>query len=53
MLLAIKDRELELTSRKAVLAGLQMEQSERQLHLEGDVVAARQAADAARFNAEK
>ena len=43
--LAIKERELELASKKAVLAGLQMEQ--------GDVAAVRQAADAARFNAEK
>ena len=51
--LAIKELELELASRKAVLAGLQMEHSERQLHLQGDVAATRQAADAARFNAEK
>ena len=43
--LAIKERELELASKKAVLAGLQMEQ--------GDVAAVRQAADAARFNTEK
>ena len=32
--LAIEDRELELASRKAALAGLQMEHSERQLHLQ-------------------
>ena len=36
-----------------MLAGLHMEQSERQLHLQGHVAAARQAAEAARFNAEK
>ena len=38
-----------------MLAGLQMEQSERQpeLHLQSNVAAARQAADAARFNVEK
>ena len=36
-----------------MLAGLQMEHSDRQLYLQGDVAAARQAADAARFNAEK
>ena len=51
--LAIKNRELELASRKAVLAGLHIKHSEQQQHLQGDVAAARQAADVARFNAEK
>ena len=53
MELAIMECELELASRKAVLAGLQVKHSGRQLHLQGDVAAVRQAADAARFNAEK
>ena len=51
--LIIKERELEWASRKAVLAGLQMEHSKRQLHLQGDVAAVHQAADAAQFNAQK
>ena len=42
-----------MASRKAALVRLHMEHSERQLHLQGNVAAARQAADAARFNAEK
>ena len=51
--LAIKELELKLASRKAVLAGLYMEHSERQLHLQGDMVTACRAADATCFNAEK
>ena len=38
--ISIKDKELELTSRKATLAAVHFDLTERQLHLQGDVVAA-------------
>ena len=51
--ISIKDKELELTSRKAALAAVHFDLAERQLHLQGDVAAARRAADEARLQAAK
>ena len=51
--LSVKDKELELANRKAALAAVQFDLAERQLHLQGDVAAARRAADEARLHAAK
>ena len=51
--LSVKDKELELASRKAALAAVHFDLAKRQLHLQGDVAAARRAADEARLHAAK
>ena len=51
--LGVKDKELELTSRKAALVAVQFDLAERQLHLRGDVAAARRAADEPHLHASK
>ena len=51
--LAVKDKELELASRKAALTAVHFELTEWQLHPQGDVAAARWAADEACLHAAK
>ena len=43
--LAVKQRQLELANRRAALAALTFENTDRQRHLQGNTAAARRAAD--------
>ena len=45
--LAVKQRQLELANRRAALAALTFENTDRQRHLQGNTAAARRAADEA------